>query len=116
MPTVTSLRLALFYVAIFVVFGVQIPFWPLWLGARGLSAEELGVLFAVGQWVKAAANPLAGMAPDRRGEPRRIMLLLSCPTPPTFLFCLVGPVFPPPPPLSPPPSPLFPPPPPSPAP
>ena len=88
MPTVTSLRLALFYVAIFVVFGVQIPFWPLWLGARGLSAEELGVLFAVGQWVKAAANPLAGMAADRSGEPRRIMLMLSCATAATFLFCL----------------------------
>jgi len=68
MPATTSLRLALFYVAIFVVFGVQVPFWPLWLGARGLSAEELGVLFAVGQWVKAAANPLAGMAADPSGE------------------------------------------------
>jgi len=88
MPATTSLRLALFYVAIFVVFGVQVPFWPLWLGARGLSAEELGVLFAVGQWVKAAANPLAGMAADRSGEPRQIMLLLSCATAATFLFCL----------------------------
>jgi MFS transporter, PPP family, 3-phenylpropionic acid transporter len=88
MPAANSLRLVLFYIAVFVVFGVLVPFWPLWLSARGLSAEELGVLFAVGQWVKAAATPLAGIAADRSGEPRRIMLLLSCATAATFLFCL----------------------------
>ena len=88
MPAVPSLRLVLFYIAIFVVFGVHIPFWPLWLGARGLSAEELSLLFATGQWVKAAASPLAGMAADRSGQPRLIMLMLSCATAAAFLFCL----------------------------
>lgn len=88
MPAVPSLRLVLFYIAIFVVFGVHIPFWPLWLGARGLSAEELGVLFAVGQWVKAAANPLVGVAADRSGQPRLVMLALGCASAATFLFCL----------------------------
>jgi len=84
----TSLRIALFYVAIFVVVGVQIPFWPLWLRARGLSAEEIALLFAVGQWTKAATNPLAGIAADRSGEPRLIMLMLSCATAAAFLLCL----------------------------
>jgi PPP family 3-phenylpropionic acid transporter len=88
MPAIPSLRLVSFYIAIFVVFGVHIPFWPLWLGARGLSAEQLSLLFATGQWVKAAASPLAGMAADRSGQPRLIMLMLSCATAAAFMFCL----------------------------
>lgn len=88
MPAVPSLRLVLFYIAVFVVFGVLVPFWPLWLGARGLSAAELSLVLAVGQWVKAAANPLVGMAADRSGRPRLIMLMLSCATAATFLLGL----------------------------
>ena len=88
MPAVPSLRLVLFYIAVFVVFGVLVPFWPLWLDARGLSAAELGLVLAVGQWSKAAANPLVGIAADRSGEPRLIMLMLSCATAATFLVCL----------------------------
>ena len=88
MSAVPSLRLIQFYIAIFAVFGVLVPFWPLWLGARGLSAAELSLVLAVGQWVKAAANPLVGMAADRSGQSRVIMLMLSCATAATFLLCL----------------------------
>jgi MFS transporter, PPP family, 3-phenylpropionic acid transporter len=88
MPALPSLRLVLFYVAVFVVFGVLVPFWPLWLGARGLTAGELSLVLAVGQWAKAAANPLVGMAADHSGQPRLIMLMLSCATAASFLLCL----------------------------
>lgn len=72
-----ALRLAFFYAAMFSLAGVQLPFWPAWLAGRGLSAGEIGVLLAVAQWLKLAANPLAGIAADRSAAPRRIMLLLS---------------------------------------
>jgi MFS transporter, PPP family, 3-phenylpropionic acid transporter len=71
------LRLAVFYAAIFSLSGVQLPFWPAWLAARGLSAGEIGLLLAVGQWLKLAANPLAGYAADRSGAPWRVMMALS---------------------------------------
>jgi len=90
MPAIPSPRLVLFYIAVFVVFGVLVPFWPLWLGARGLSAGELSVVLAAGQWVKAVVNPLVGMAADRSGQPRLIMLMLSCATVATFLLCLAA--------------------------
>ena len=72
-----ALRLAVFYAAIFSLSGVQLPFWPAWLAARGLSPGEIGLLLAIAQWLKLAGNPLAGLAADRSGAPRRIMLLLS---------------------------------------
>ena len=77
MPAVIPLRLALFYAAVFFLFGIQLPFWPVWLVARGLSATEIGTILAVGQWVRVATNPLAGIAADRSGDKRRIMLILS---------------------------------------
>jgi MFS transporter, PPP family, 3-phenylpropionic acid transporter len=72
-----SFRLAFFYAAMFSLSGVQLPFWPAWLAGRGLSAGEIGTLLALGQWIKLAANPLAGIAADRSTAPRRIMLALG---------------------------------------
>ena len=72
-----SVRLAFFYIAMFLLSGVQLPFWPAWLAGRGLSAGEIGTLLALCQWIKLAANPLAGIAADRSAAPRRIMLALS---------------------------------------
>lgn len=77
MPTPIAARLAWFYAVLFAITGLQLPFWPAWLAARGLTAQEIGALLAIGQWIKLAANPLAGMAADRSGDSRRVMLLLS---------------------------------------
>jgi PPP family 3-phenylpropionic acid transporter len=72
-----AFRLGFFYAAIFFTTGVQLPFWPTWLSTRGLTAGEIGALLAVSQWIKVATNPLAGVAADRSGTPKRIMLPLS---------------------------------------
>jgi PPP family 3-phenylpropionic acid transporter len=88
MPVALPLRLALFYAAVFVVFGVRVPFWPPWLQARGLSAEEIGIVLGVTQWAGVAAAPLAGLAADRGGDARRIMLLVSFAAAAGFLLCL----------------------------
>ena len=70
-------RLALFYAAIFAVLGVRLPFWPLWLAARGLGAAEIGVLVSIHMWVKIAANPLVAGIVDRLGVRRRTMIVLA---------------------------------------
>ncbi len=72
-----GLRLGAFYAALFFTQGVLLPFWPVWLSTRGLSAGEIGVVLAAAQWIKIAGNPLAGIAADRSGMPRRVMLRLS---------------------------------------
>ena len=36
------MRLSAFYAAIFLVTGVQLPFWPVWLASRGLTTREIG--------------------------------------------------------------------------
>jgi MFS transporter, PPP family, 3-phenylpropionic acid transporter len=70
-------RFALFASASAATISVLMAFWPLWLTARGLDATEIGVLGAIGLWARVAATPLLGMAADRSGKPRLVMLLLA---------------------------------------
>ncbi len=76
-PILLSLRLSLFYVAYFVVIGVVLPFWPVWLTARGLDGAEIGLVLSLPFWIKLLTNPLVARAADRRGETRRPLILLA---------------------------------------
>jgi PPP family 3-phenylpropionic acid transporter len=84
----SSPRLALFYAAIFALIGVQTAYWPVWLAGRGLGAAEIGILFAAAQWIKIAANPLAGLLADHSGERRRLMMVLALGCFAGYLLCL----------------------------
>ena len=75
---VLSFRLALFYAAVFLVVGVLMPFWPLWLKeTRGMSAEEIGLVLGAGLWMKVLANPFFAHFADRRPEKRRLLATLA---------------------------------------
>jgi PPP family 3-phenylpropionic acid transporter len=73
----TGARLAVFYAAFLAVYGVQIPFWPVWLAAQGLSAPDIGLIIAVSVGARLIGNPLAAHVADRSGERRRPMLALA---------------------------------------
>ena len=68
-------RLALLYAAIFVLGGVQLPFFPLWLKAKGLDAASIGLVLAVPMVVRVVAIPLAARAADRRDALRAALIL-----------------------------------------
>src|SRR5260370_21880195 len=70
-------RLSAFYVAIFLVAGIQLPFWPIWLAARGLTAREIGIVLAAAIWAKVLATPAIGAIADRSGARRAVMTALA---------------------------------------
>jgi len=72
-----GVRLAFFFTAFFFVVGIQLPFWPVWLTAKGLGPTEIGLLMAISIAAKVIANPLAAHLADRRGERRRPMVMLA---------------------------------------
>ncbi len=76
-PSYAAVRLALFYAAFFAVIGIHLPFWPVWLASRGVTPAEIGVLVAVGVSVKVVGNPLIAHIADRRGERRRVIVVLA---------------------------------------
>jgi PPP family 3-phenylpropionic acid transporter len=58
-------RVALLYAAIFVLGGIQLPFFPLWLNAKGLDERMIGVVLAAPMAVRIVAIPLAARIADR---------------------------------------------------
>jgi len=62
------LRLALLYGAIFLVFGVQQPFLPVWLGARGLPVNEIALILALPKVLQVLMVPPLSRLADRRGD------------------------------------------------
>ena len=75
--TRTAIRLAFFYAAVFAMIGIHVPFWPLWLAAKGLGPADIGVIIAASLGVKVVFNPLIAHVADRRGQRRPIMVMLA---------------------------------------
>ena len=72
-----ALRLALAYSALFLWMGLYLPYWPVWLEHRGMSAGQVGILLAVAPWTRVIASPLAGRWADRSGRSHRLVQGLS---------------------------------------
>src|SRR5262249_12952523 len=70
-------RLAMFYAALFVALGVQLPFLPLWLAAKGLDAGAIGVALALPMVVRVFAIPLATRGADRHDALRTPIVIAA---------------------------------------
>jgi PPP family 3-phenylpropionic acid transporter len=81
-------RLALFYVGIFVASGVQLPFLPVWLAAKGLDSAAIGLVLAVPMVVRMAAVPLVTQAADRHAALRGALIVTALAS--AAGFALVG--------------------------
>ena len=68
-----AVRLSFFYAAFFVFAGVHMPFWPVWLAAKGIDATGIALVLATGIGIKVIVNPLIAHFADRSGARRSIM-------------------------------------------
>ncbi len=68
-----ALPLALVYAATFMWVGIYLPYWPVWLAERGMTAAQVGMLLGVAPWARLVASPAAGRWADRSGRPHRIV-------------------------------------------
>jgi PPP family 3-phenylpropionic acid transporter len=71
-------RLAALYAAIFMTGGVQLPFFPVWLKAKGLDPGMIGVVLAAPMFVRIFAIPVAARLADARDALRGTILVASC--------------------------------------
>lgn len=65
------------YAGLFFALGIYMPFFPLWLAERGLSAGEIGTALAVPLTTRLLATPLLGFLSDKLGKPRALLILLA---------------------------------------
>ena len=72
-----SFRFSAFYIAVFLVLGVYLPFWPVWLSGRGLDPVQVGLLIALTSWVKVVGLPIIARLADLWGRPARAIALCA---------------------------------------
>jgi PPP family 3-phenylpropionic acid transporter len=67
-------RVAALYVTIFIVSGVQMPFLPVWLRAKGLDAGTIGLVLAAPMVARVFAIPIVTRLADRREALRETLI------------------------------------------
>ncbi len=73
----TAMRLAPFYMALFLIVGFQLPFWPVWLSYKGLSADEIGIVLSAPVWGKIIFTPMITSIADYVGRRRAPLVVMS---------------------------------------
>lgn len=76
------------YITLCAAIGVQMPFFPLFLTARGLGPEAVGLAIAMPMAIRLFAMPLAGILSDKSGAPRALLAVLGLTS--AAAFALVG--------------------------
>lgn len=74
-------RMAVLYAAIFAFAGIQLPFMPVWLAAKGLDAREVGLVLATAMVARPILVPVATRIADRHGwakGPLALSAWLAC--------------------------------------
>ena len=85
-PPFYGQRIALFFGGYFVLGGVALPFFPVWLDARGLTDTEIASLVAIPMALRVLLTPLAGMFADRAPNRRFAVRIFAATSFLIFLF------------------------------
>jgi PPP family 3-phenylpropionic acid transporter len=67
-------RLAIFYAALFVQLGIQMPFFPVWLKAKDVDAGMIGIVLAAPIVARLLAVPVVMREADRRDAVRHALI------------------------------------------
>jgi MFS transporter, PPP family, 3-phenylpropionic acid transporter len=70
-------RLAVFYGALFLVYGAHLPLFPLWMADRGLSEQSISLIVAAPFFLRLLVTPAIGLYADSHRAHRKAVLLLS---------------------------------------
>ncbi|MFY9687287.1 MAG: MFS transporter [Pseudolabrys sp.] len=68
-------RLAVFYAALFVLPGIQMPFFPVWLKAKEVDSGMIGIVLAAPIVARLLAVPVFMREADRRGAMRAALIV-----------------------------------------
>lgn len=70
-------RLAALYAGIFLFGGMQMPFFPVWLKAKGVDARMIGVIVALPMLARVLAIPFVSREADRRDALRGALVIAA---------------------------------------
>jgi MFS transporter, PPP family, 3-phenylpropionic acid transporter len=70
-------RVAALYAAVFLFNGIALPFFPVWLAAKGLDPALMGLTLAIPMFARVLSVPLAAREADRRDAVRAWIVLAA---------------------------------------
>lgn len=72
-----AVRVALFFGTYFFVLGIHVPYLPLWLNGRGLTASEIGLVASAPMALRILVPPAMAFLADRAGRHREVVIGLA---------------------------------------
>lgn len=72
-----GLRLGFFYGALFLILGVHLPYFPVWLDVRGLTAEQIAIVTAAPLFLRVFITPTVAVIADRSGRHKALINALA---------------------------------------
>ncbi len=72
-----GISISAFFGAVFLAYGVIVPYFPVWLYSRGLSPFEIATITAAPLFVRVLFTPSVGMLADRLGNYRGVIVALA---------------------------------------
>ena len=70
-------RISLFFAALFIAYGVIVPYFPVWLHARELTPVEISIITASPLFLRVLFTPCVGLLADRVGNYRLVIVTLA---------------------------------------
>lgn len=76
-PRLFETRIAVMCGAAFIISGLHVPFFPVWLDLIGMNSGQISLILAVAMLARIFSAPFIMAASDRSGERVRILIALS---------------------------------------
>lgn len=76
-PRHFELRLSLIFAAIFMPLGIHLPYFPLWLEAKGFDAAQIGVILAAPMFLRVVTTPVISAMADRAKDRANVLIAIS---------------------------------------
>ncbi|MBL8574545.1 MAG: MFS transporter [Hyphomicrobiaceae bacterium] len=71
------IRISLLYAALFVSYGIHLPFMPVWLAERGINETGIAIILAAPMFVRVATTLVSGSLIDLWGDRRMALIVLA---------------------------------------
>ncbi|TIT60588.1 MAG: MFS transporter, partial [Mesorhizobium sp.] len=75
-PSRFELRMSLIFGTLFISLGTHLPYFPLWLQAKGFHAEQIAVILAAPMFLRVVTTPLLTTLADRARDRADVYVVL----------------------------------------